>query len=39
MLSSYNPLLIAVMPPGAFLFLGFLFAGKQFIDSRMKGEK
>lgn len=39
MLSSYNPLLIAVMPPGAFLFLGFLFAGKQFIDSRKKGEK
>lgn len=39
MLSSYNPLLIAVMPPGAFLFLGFLFAVKQFIDSRMKGEK
>ena len=39
MLSSYNPLLIAVMPPGAFLFLGFLFAGKQFIDSRIKGEK
>lgn len=38
-LSSYNPLLIAVMPPGAFLFLGFLFAGKQFIDSRIKGEK
>ena len=36
---SYNPLLIAVMPPGAFLFLGFLFAGKQFIDSRIKGEK
>ena len=39
MLSSYNPLLIAVMPPGAFLFLGFLFAGKQFIDNRKKGEK
>lgn len=39
MLSSYDPLLIAVMPPGAFLFLGFLFACKQFIDSRIKGEK
>ena len=39
MLSSYNPLLIAVMPPGAFLFLGFLFAGKQFIDSRKKKKK
>lgn len=39
MLSSYNPLLIAVMPPGAFLFLGFIFAGKQFIDNRKKGEK
>lgn len=39
MLSSYDPLLIAVMPPGAFLFLGFLFACKQFIDCRIKGEK
>ena len=28
MLSSYNPLLIAILPPGAFLFLGFIFAGK-----------
>lgn len=39
MLSSYNPLLIAILPPGAFLFLGFIFAGKQFLDDKIKGEK
>lgn len=37
MLSSYNPLLIAILPPGAFLFLGFIFAGKQFLDDKIKG--
>lgn len=35
-LSSYNPLLIAILPPGAFLFLGFIFAGKQFLDDKIK---
>ncbi len=39
MLSSYNPLLIAILPPGAFLFLGFIFAGKQFLDDKIQGEK
>ena len=39
MLSSYNPLLISILPPGAFLFLGFIFAGKQFLDDKIKGEK
>lgn len=39
MLSSYNPLLIAILPPGAFLFLGFILAGKQFLDDKLKGEK
>lgn len=39
MYSSYNPLLIAIMPPGAFLFLGFLFAGKNFIDNKIKGKE
>ena len=39
MLSSYSPLLIAILPPGAFLFLGFIFAGKQFLDDKIKGEK
>lgn len=38
MLSSYNPLLIAILPPGAFLFLGFIFAGKQFLDDKIKGD-
>lgn len=37
-LSSYNPLLIAILPPGAFLFLGFIFAGKQFLDDKIKGD-
>ena len=37
MLSSYNPLLISILPPGAFLFLGFIFAGKQFLDDKIKG--
>ena len=39
MLSSYNPLLIAILPPGAFLFLGFILAGKQFLDDKLRGEK
>lgn len=39
MLSSYNPLLIAILPPGAFLFLGFILAGKQFLEDKLKGEK
>lgn len=39
MLSSYNPLLIAILPPGAFLFLGFILAGKQFLDDKLNGEK
>lgn len=38
MLSSYNPLLIAILPPGAFLFLGFIFAVKQFLDDKIKGD-
>lgn len=37
-LSSYNPLLIAILPPDAFLFLGFIFAGKQFLDDKIKGD-
>lgn len=37
-LSSYNPLLIAILPPGAFLFLGFIFAGKQFLDDKIIGD-
>ena len=37
-LSSYNPILIAILPPGAFLFLGFIFAGKQFLDDKIKGD-
>lgn len=36
---SYNPLLIAILPPGAFLFLGLLFALKLYIDDKIKGVK
>ena len=31
-------ILIAILPPSAFLFLGFIFAGKQFLDDKIKGD-
>lgn len=37
--SGFNPLIIAILPPGAFLFLGFLFALKMYADDKLKGEK
>lgn len=34
----YNPVLIMIMPPGAFLTLGFLLAGKNYLNKmKMKG--
>jgi len=31
---NYNPVLIMIMPPGAFLTLGFLLAGKNYLNKR-----
>lgn len=33
---AYPGVLIAILPPGAFILLGFLIAGKQALDSRQK---
>lgn len=34
---SFNPVLIMIMPPGAFLTLGFLLAGKKHLTNMKKG--
>jgi electron transport complex protein RnfE len=36
LLGDYNGFLLAILPPGAFIGLGLLIAGKNFIDRRMK---
>jgi Na+-translocating ferredoxin:NAD+ oxidoreductase subunit E len=33
--SGYTPFLLAILPPGAFLFMGFLIALKNVVDKRM----
>jgi electron transport complex protein RnfE len=36
LIADYKPFLLMILPPGAFLVLGFLLAGKNLIDQRLE---
>jgi electron transport complex protein RnfE len=36
MFKNYQPFLLAILPPGAFIFTGLIIAGKNLIDDRIK---
>ncbi len=37
--SNYNDFLLAILPPGAFIFTGLMIAGKNLIDARIKARQ
>jgi electron transport complex protein RnfE len=39
LIADYKPFLLMILPPGAFLVLGFLLAGKNLIDQRMEDRR
>jgi electron transport complex protein RnfE len=36
LIDDYQPFLLAILPPGAFIFTGLMIAGKNLIDSHIK---
>ena len=34
--SEYQPFLLAILPPGAFIFTGLIIAGKNLVDEELK---
>ena len=39
LVADYKPFLLMILPPGAFLVLGFLLAGKNLIDQRVEARR
>lgn len=37
--SNYQPFLLAILPPGAFIFTGMIIAAKNLIDARIKARR
>jgi electron transport complex protein RnfE len=36
LVADYQPFLLAILPPGAFIFTGLLIAGKNLVDGQIK---
>jgi electron transport complex protein RnfE len=39
LIEDYQPFLLAILPPGAFIFTGLIIAVKNLIDARLKARQ